>query len=93
MFIRKFIVVVCVSLGLALSAGQALAVNKTGQVSWYFVTDQPDDTIYTFVNVSGTICYNISNNAAFATIFSAKQITGTDVSIYCDGTVLVSVTN
>lgn len=85
MSIRKSMLLIGVVVGLGLSASQVLADSKTGQVSYYFMNTYPDGSTYTFVNVEGKICYTISNNTAFATIFAAKQITGSDVTINCNG--------
>lgn len=98
MLLRKMIVV-CASLGLVLGSCQALALTTvTGTVNWYFTNDQPDGSIYTFINIKrpegpSMICYNIGNNAAYATIFAAKQLTGANVTVSCDNNRITQVAN
>jgi hypothetical protein len=93
MFKRKLKVLVCATIGLVFGAGQASAAvtYHNGEVQYYFMNANADGTNFTFVNVSGTFCYRTSTNTGFATIFAAKQITGSSVRIACDGYELVQV--
>ena len=80
MSIRKSVVSVCVTIGLALSVSQAIADFRTGQVTFNVLVSLPDSESVVVANVVdengvGQFCFAVSNEAVNSTVSAANSAT------------------